>query len=111
MRDITKKILELNIIKTTSVSPSTSNHWEDSDDITILASSHGELILSICGISNESDEICVSLNVNELDSEGDIYLNNDLWRLYGNELEILEKIEKTNWNLHDQLGPYLHLFF
>lgn len=68
------------------------------------------MILSINGISNESDEIYVSLNVYELDSEGDIYLNNDLWRLYGNELEILEKIEQTNWNLDDQLGPYLHLF-
>ena len=111
MRGITRKILELELFKAPeeNIDVSESNHWDDGDQITILESESALLALRISNLGEDSDTYSVSLEVDQLDVYGDVFLNDSIWSLYGNEDEIFKENQTQNWDLNN-LGSYSYLF-
>ncbi|WP_410204842.1 hypothetical protein [Acinetobacter baumannii] len=85
------------------------NHWENSDQITLRQSEGALIVLRINYESEKKESYSVSLEVDELDSYGECYLNDSIWTLYGCENDILERIVKQDWSLKN-FGSYNHYF-
>lgn len=109
MRDITKDILALELFKYAELEEAKTTHWDDPDYIVILQNSEARLKLRVACESESCSSYDVSLEVDELDSYGEVYLNDSLWFIYGNEENILNIIQSMNWNPID-LQCYEYLF-
>lgn len=109
MRDITKDILALELFKYVELEEANTTHWDDPDFIIIRQNSYARLKLRIACESGSCSSYDVSLEVDELDSYGEVYLNDSLWFIYGTEAKILKIIQSKHWNPID-LQCYDYLF-
>ncbi|WP_301424979.1 hypothetical protein [Acinetobacter baumannii] len=109
MIDITSKILDLKLFEAEVIDIDETNHWENSDQITLRQSEGALIVLRINYESEKKESYSVSLEVDKLDSYGECYLNDSIWTLYGCENDILERIVKQDWSLKN-FGSYNHYF-
>ncbi|MDX7882069.1 hypothetical protein [Acinetobacter nosocomialis] len=109
MRDITRKILALNLFDVLNIEVGDTNHWDDPDHITLLKNANAQVVLRISNQGQDSNLYTVSLEIDEYDSYGDIYLNDEFWFLFGNEESIISDIKLKQWNPID-LQPYAFHF-
>lgn len=111
MKEITRKIIELNLfhVPDGAIEASTSNHWEDDDHITISEKKLARLVLRISSDGENSTNYYVCLEVDEYDAYGEVFLNDSIWTLLGNQEQIIKDIQDKNWDL-ENLGTYAYLF-
>lgn len=110
MRDITSKIIALNLFfEVVEIDVDHTDHWDDPDHITLLRNSNAQIVLRVSEQGPDVQLYSVSLEIDEFDSYGEIYLNDDLWILFGNEDEILAELKNKDWSLKN-LGSYNHYF-
>lgn len=109
MRDITNKILSLNLFEAVEIDVDHTGQWDDPDHIVLLRNANAQIVLRISEQGPDVELYSLSLEVDEFDSYGEIYLNDDLWMIFGNEDAILFELKNKDWSLKD-LGSYNHYF-
>ncbi|HFF5445889.1 TPA: hypothetical protein ACGDWD_003611, partial [Acinetobacter baumannii] len=67
MIDITSKILDLKLFEAEVIDIDETNHWENSDQITLRQSEGALIVLRINYESEKKESYSVSLEVDELD--------------------------------------------
>ncbi|MDC4411847.1 hypothetical protein NQ656_17545 [Acinetobacter baumannii] len=109
MRDTTNKILALDLFKVVEIDVDHTDHWDDPDHITLLKNANAQIVLRITEQGPDVKLYSVCLEIDEFDSYGEIYLNDVLWSLFGNEDKIIAEIKLKDWSLKS-LGAYNHHF-
>lgn len=115
MRDITRKILDLNLLKPVSVEEFEQSlqspwlEWDEVDQITLLENEEARLCLRISYESSQKESYCVRLELDELDLDGEVYLNDDVWCFFGSESEAIELIKSKDWGI-EALKSCCHFF-